>query len=78
MKYFLITDSDLNNHLLNKGYEPVVSNSEKSIYVKNEEVHMTIIGWCRDNNRNGKYDKGHYTIDREREFEIQLILMGVK
>lgn len=78
MKYFLITDSDLNNHLLNKGYEPVVSNSKKSIYVKNEEIHMDIIGWCQDNNRNGKYDKGHYTIDREREFEIQLILMGVK
>lgn len=73
MKYFLITDSDLNNHLLNKGYEPVVSNSKKSIYVKNEEVHMTIIGWCRDNNRYGKYNKGHYTLtDREYETELRL------
>lgn len=78
MKYFLITDNDLNNHLLSRGYEPIHSNSEKSIYVKNEEVHMDIIGWCQDNNRFSKYNKGHYTINTERELEINLIMMGVK
>lgn len=72
MKYLLVVDNNLNNYLLSKGFEPIKSKKDKSIYVKSQELAMEVIGWHRETNSYSRYS-GHCDLD-SRRFKIEMIV----
>ena len=75
MKHVFIYDCDLDNHIQSKGYNPKHTNGKKSIYEYSEEVHKVIIGWCKDNDKHGKYNKGFHMLETDREYQTELRFM---
>ena len=66
MKYLVVSNNELNDFLQRRGILPIHSNSEKAIYVKDEETSKGVNGWHWITNNHSKYS-GHYDLNTERE-----------
>lgn len=75
-RYLVVIDKDLDNYLQTCGFQPLYTNNEKTIYKQNDDLGMKVNSWHWKTNRHGKYDRGHYNLNSEKELEIELMLMG--
>ena len=73
MKYLLVVNCDLDNHLQNNGFSPLHSNSKRSIYIKNDDLCKKVNGWHWENNYHGRV-KAHWDINTDKELERELRL----
>lgn len=62
MKYLVVVNSDLDNHLKENGFEPINTKSNRSIYIKSEDLSLCVNGWHWETNFHGRV-KAHFDLN---------------